>query len=190
MFDRAAWLEILTEMLAEKRLHHSLCVEKRCVELAEIHGADTQKAAAAGLLHDVFHDMPKDEQLKYIRSRGILLDIFSAQHPPLWHSIAGAEFLREKAFDDEQVILAVRYHTTGRGGMSLLEKVVFLADATSSERSYPGVEEMRSLADSNLDEAMLKSLTRELGRLLEKGLTITKDAWEAYNYFADICTTG
>ncbi|MDR2932623.1 MAG: HD domain-containing protein, partial [Oscillospiraceae bacterium] len=83
MYDRDQIIQNLKEMLGEKRLRHSLCVETRAAELAGRHGCDAEKAAMAGLLHDICHDMPKDEQLKYLQSHGILLDIFTQGHPML-----------------------------------------------------------------------------------------------------------
>lgn len=188
-FDRDGILKLLSAELSEKRLHHSVCVEERASELAQIHGEDADKAALAGLLHDIYHDRPKTEQLKYLESRGILLDIFAGEHPALWHAMCAAEYIKTLGVEDEDVITAVRCHTTGRKNMSLLEKIVFLADATSMDRDYPDVDKMRELADKSLDAAMLAFLSHEIKKLAENGKTITKDAWEAYNYFVHMNKT-
>jgi nicotinate-nucleotide adenylyltransferase len=89
---------------------------------------------------------------------------------------------------DEEVLAAVRYHTTGRQGMTALEKIVFLADATSAERDYPGVEERRGLANRDLNAAMLAFLQFELAKLTEKGQPIVRDAWDCYNFFSLMAT--
>lgn len=183
--EQIAYEEHLAAMLGEKRLRHSYCVRDRAAALADIHGADREKAALAGLLHDICHDIAKEEQLKYLRRRGILLDTLTLRHPVLWHAPCGAAWLREElGVADEEVLDAVRYHTTGRKDMSLLDKVVFLADATSAERDYPSVEERRLLADKDLDTAMLAFLRFELERQAKAGGVIVRDAWEAYNDFA------
>jgi predicted HD superfamily hydrolase involved in NAD metabolism len=183
------YLPILTSMLGEKRLHHSLCVRDRAAELAKIHSADESKATLAGLLHDIYHDRPKVEQLQTLERHGILLDTQVRAHPVLWHAPCAAVYLEEElGIRDEEVLSAVRYHTTGRQGMTLLEKIVFLADATSSERDYPGVEENRSLANRDLNASMLAFLQFELARLVEHGQPIVRDAWEAYNDFSLMAT--
>jgi predicted HD superfamily hydrolase involved in NAD metabolism len=186
------YLPILTSMLGEKRLRHSLCVRDRAAELAKLHGADTTKATLAGLLHDICHDMPKEEQLQTLERHGILLDTQVRAHPALWHAPCAAVYLQEElGIRDEDILCAVRYHTTGRQGMTLLEKIVFLADATSSERDYPGVEERRILANRDLNAAMFVYLQCELAKLTEKGQPIVRDAWECYNFFSlmAICHT-
>ena len=179
----------LTAMLGEKRLSHSENVCTRAIELADKHGADRDKAALAGLLHDICRDMPPEEQLKYLAAHGILLDRITRQYPALWHAPCGAVYLeQELGIADEDVLNAVRYHTTGRAGMTVLEQVVFLADATAAERNYPGVDEQRALTEKSLPAAMREALRYELARQIEKGQPVVTDAWQAYNFFAQHST--
>lgn len=174
----------LKERLTKKRYDHSLAVEKRAEELAEIHGADAEKASLAGLLHDCCHSLPFDGQLKIISAHGILLDGFTMAHPQLWHAIAGSLVITDElGVDDAEIISAVRLHTTGAKGMTRLEQVVYLADLTSADRDYPGAEENRKLAEKSLTLCMLASLSHTINTLTSRNAPIVRDAWEAYNYF-------
>jgi len=93
--------------------------------------------------------------------------------PVLWHAPVGAEAVREElGIDDEEVLDAIRFHTTGRPGMSLLEKVIFLADYIEPGRSFSGVEEVRRLARENLDRAILKALDNTILYLIERGFKV------------------
>ena len=110
-------------------------------------------------------------------------DAFFRQ-PPIWHGYAAASFLKEKVGEtDEEILNAVRYHTTGRAGMSLLEKIIFTADLTEEGRDYPDVNTVRTLADVALDQAVLYILRYQLGRLLGGSWPICRDCVEAYNWF-------
>lgn len=103
----------------------------------------------------------------------------------IWHGFAAAIYIqRELSILNTQIIEAVRYHTTGRGGMSLLEEIVYLADLTSADRRYPGVEALRATAERSIPEAMLESLQFILGDLVKNGRPVTCDTLKAYNRYA------
>ncbi|MCL2056816.1 MAG: nicotinate (nicotinamide) nucleotide adenylyltransferase [Oscillospiraceae bacterium] len=175
----AVYEKTLTEMLSEKRLAHSRNVRDRAVHLARIHGADESKAALAGLLHDIYRDAENNAQLKYLSECGIILDDAALKHPAVWHGICGAEFVkRHFKITDDDIISAIRYHTTGRANMTELEKIIYLADGTSIDRKYKEAENYRALADESLDEAMYVFLKWGI-----KNYSGTKDTLEAYNYF-------
>lgn len=168
--------------LTPRRYRHSICVQRRAVELARLHGADWWRAGLAGLLHDVCHCDTPECQLAYLAEHGVALDEELTAHPPVWHAVTGSIYIREElGVTDPEVIRAVRYHTTGRAGMGLLEKVVYLADATSEDREYVGVEDIRRIADENPDRAMGEMLAFTLKELALSKKTIVKDAWEGYN---------
>lgn len=138
---------ILHPLLSEKRLHHSICVAKAAVELARRWGADENKAYTAGMLHDIMKDTPREKQLKYMQEFGIILSDIQKKTPKIWHQMCGAAYLEHRlGIQDRDILDAVRYHTTGRAGMSLLEKVIFTADYISDDRDYDGVEELREAA--------------------------------------------
>lgn len=179
--------EILTHLqqrLSSKRYHHSLCVAERAVFLAHRYGADENRARFCGLTHDICKNLPEEEMLRLIEADGILLEREVLASPQLWHAIAGSCYIRRAyGIADPEILNAVRYHTTGRANMSLLEEVVYLADLTSSDRSYPDVEDTRALADRSLRGGMLYSLRYILSSLLTKGQPLCRDSVEAYNYY-------
>ncbi len=173
---------LLHTKLGPARAEHSFLTAGAAVELAERYGADPQKAYAAGLLHDIMKDAAEAEQLQTMRNAGIGLEEWEKNSPKLWHAIAGAAFLKTALkIEDEDIVNAVRYHTTGRAGMSVLEKVIYIADYISPDRMYRDVETMRELAGKSLEDAMLYALRYTIGRLAESGKAIHPDSVNCYN---------
>ncbi len=172
----------IEKRLSEARFIHSLNVADEARRLAERYGADPKKAYTAGLVHDIMKDAPKDVQRAYVIRSGGGDDPVLMSQKALWHAIAGAYVLeRELGERDSEILLAVRYHTSGRAGMTLLEKIVFTADFISADRSYPGVEEMRERASRSLAEAMEEGLNFTIKDLCEKRRPIYRDTVDAYN---------
>lgn len=177
-----AYKRILMERLTEKRYLHSLAVADEAVRLAKKYGADPDKAYLAGLLHDCMKDAPKEEMLQTIERFGIILTDIEKSSPKLWHAIAGACFVRRQLdIEDGEIVRAIRYHTTARKDMSLLEKILYLADFTSSDRDYPGAEDMRKAVDAGLEKAMTEALTFTIVDLAQSGHAIHPDTIGAYN---------
>ncbi len=175
--------KLLSERLQEKRYIHSLNVADSAVILAEKYGADKEKAYFAGLVHDVMKNASEEEQLQIMEKGGIILSCTEKHNKKLWHAMAGECYLRlEMSIDDEDILNAVRYHTTGRAGMSLLEKVVYIADYISEERDYDDVDIMRDLSfNVGLDEAALYALKFSFKSLSKKEKLIHTDSVEYYN---------
>lgn len=177
-------LNHLQQRLSPKRYHHSLCVAERAIFLAHRYGADESRARFCGLTHDICKNLPEKEQLRLIEAQGISLEREVLASPQLWHAIAGSCYIRDAyGITDMEILNAVRYHTTGRAEMSLLEEVIYLADLTSSDRNYPDLEYTRTLADRSLREAMLYSLKYILSSLLKEGRPLCRDSTEAYNFY-------
>lgn len=178
----AEYTKIIKERLTEKRFIHSLEVAKSAVSLAQKYGADEKKAYTAGLLHDVCKDMPKSEQFSYIALNKIPLIKCELNAPKLFHAISGAHFAEHTLnVTDKDIITAIRYHTTGRANMTLLEKVLFIADFISADRSYDGVDVMREKAFISLDEAILEGLSFTIKELINGENPIHPDTIDAYN---------
>lgn len=176
------YTRMLKRRLSKRRYEHSLNVSYEAVRLAKRYGADEEKAQLAGLLHDVAKEISDKEQLKLMKSAGFLITPELELARKVWHAPAGAAYVKLKlGIEDEDIINAVRYHTTARAGMSLLEKIVFLADYTSAERSYDGVDEMRRLVDESLEAAMLYSLSFQVKNQASKNQIIVPDTFMAYN---------
>lgn len=176
------FVEILRGRLTSKRFRHSLAVAEEAERLARQVGADPRKARIAGLLHDILRCADGDAQLQILRDFDILLDNVERQAPALWHARAGAVFIEKVlGVTDPEIVAAVRYHTTARGGMSLLEKVLYMADITSADRTYPDVEETRRRVGISLDEGMLYALDYSIRESLDKKRAIHPDTLAAYN---------
>ena len=173
---------IARQKLTPPRLEHTLRVADSAKELAGRFGEDKNKANTAALLHDIMKDTPREEQLNLIEKSGIILTCADMASPKIWHSIAGAAYLRgELGIADGDIYNAVYYHTTGRAGMSLLEKVIYIADYISIDRTYSGVADMRRLAQSSLEEAMLFALEFCISKLARSRQVIHPDSVACYN---------
>lgn len=167
---------LLRGMMKQSRYEHSLNVSERAAFLAEKYGADAEKARFAGLVHDICKGLPNERQLEIIAGAGIALDPDTMKSPALWHSIAGAVYIREElGVTDGDIINAVRYHTTGRAGMSLLEKVVYIADLTSADRSYPDAEYVRRLSELDIDQCIAFSCRWIISDVTSRGLPAGRD---------------
>ena len=175
-------ITLIRSKLSADRFNHSLNVADSAKELALSYGADADKAYTAGLLHDVMKNASEEEQLGVLSEAGIELMPIERENKKLWHAIAGAAYVKfVMGIDDRDIIRAVRYHTTGRSGMSLLERIVYLADYISADRNYNGVEDMRRLCKSDSDEAILYALTFGIPDLVSKGRVIHPDSIDLYN---------
>ncbi len=174
--------KVLKSMLGDKRYNHSVEVAKQAVRLSKIYDADEEKAEIAGLLHDIMKEQDPDIQLKRITDSGIVLTQTELMSKNLWHQISGMAYVKDVLkIEDEDILNAIRYHTSGRKGMSVLEKVVFISDYTSDDRDYNGVKDMRKLCEKNLEEAMLEGFKFTLVELIEENKIIGSDSIDAYN---------
>ena len=173
---------ILASRLTPQRYIHSLAVAKEARRLALRYGVDPDKAYTAGLLHDIMKNTKCDTQLQILKDFDILLDTVEQRSPKLWHAVTGAAFIeRVLGVTDRDIVTAVRYHTTGRAAMTPLERVLFLADFTSEDRTYPDVDVMRRLVDTDECEAMRYALQYTIKELVSEGRPVHPDTIHAYN---------
>jgi nicotinate-nucleotide adenylyltransferase len=180
-----SWLrEQVYAMLKPKRIPHVAGCEQTARCLAERWGLDPELAAEAGILHDMTKYWPDAEQLAYCDRMGIELDKAERQNPLLYHARTGAVAARELFGAPPEVCEAIRWHTTGRAGMSDLQKILYLADKIEPNRDYPGVKRVRSLAKTDLDAAMAESLRMTVEDIRERNLNVYIDTLEAYAYYA------
>ena len=176
------YIELLRERLDDHRFNHSLNVAKSAVELADRFGADKDKAYIAGLLHDITKNDSREKQLQLINENCIILTHTEQNNPKLWHAISGMCYLRSVLnIDDDEILGAVRFHTTGKAGMTLLEKVIYIADYISEERDYPDVDVMRELSRESLEKASLYALKYSLRTLSQEQRPIHEDSVAYYN---------
>lgn len=178
----AEYKKIIKSMMSENRYNHCVNVSKEAVKLAKRYGGDEEKAAVAGILHDITKEMPKEEQLQIMHDSGIILDDIQKNAPKLWHGISGSVYIKKHfGIEDEDILNAICYHTTGRAGMSLLEKIIFVADFTSEERTYKGVATMRKKSRKSLEDAMLYGFKFTFSDLSSRELAIHPDELACYN---------
>ena len=182
MMDNPDYKKIIRELMGDYRYEHSVNVADEAVTLAELYGGDVKKAYTAGILHDVTKELPNDKQLQIINDGGIILDDVQKQAPKLWHAISGSVYIQtELGITDSDIINAIRYHTTGRANMSLLEKIIYIADYTAKGRDYNGVEVMRELSRKSLEDAMIFSYQFTINKLSSLESAIHPDEIYGYN---------
>lgn len=165
--------------LNHRRIPHVLGTEQEAVRLAVRYGADVEKARRAALLHDCTKRLSKKEHLELCRQYGIPLDDMERKAGSLLHAKTGAEEARRVFGVDDEIYGAIRYHTTGRAHMTLLEKIIYLADYIEPSRDFPGVEKLRKACYEDLDKGLLKGLEMTIGKLEAEGGPIHHAAIEA-----------
>ncbi|MCD7723081.1 MAG: bis(5'-nucleosyl)-tetraphosphatase (symmetrical) YqeK [Clostridiales bacterium] len=182
MYNVNNFKEIIKARLSEKRYRHSLCVAESARMLALKYGADADKAYISGILHDIMKEESIEVQLEYIAKAGESLTTVQKQTPQVYHQIAGAAYCAlELSIDEREILAPIRFHTTGRAGMSTAEKVLYTADLISADRSYPDVEIMRQKAERDLNGAMLYALKYTINNLLANNRFVHTDTIECYN---------
>jgi len=153
-----------------KRWRHTLGVVDAAVALAGRYGADPLKARVAAILHDVAKFWPIERQRQAIVDDGAPEGLDTLDYDKeLWHSHAGA-FAAKRDFgvDDEEVLDAIRYHTSGRVGMTLLDKIVCLADYIEPGRDFPGVDRLRELSATSLETALVAGFDGTIVHLVQQ----------------------
>ena len=182
MYNENEIKDILKEYLTPKRYNHSLEVAKEARRLAIKYGCNEEKAYFAGLLHDITKNFSDEKQLQIIRDFDIILTDVELNAKKLWHAITGTAYIKNiLKIEDEEILSAIRYHTTAKADMSLLETVLYLADFTSADRDYDDVDVMRSLVDKSMYEALKYALAYTVKDLALRELAIHPDTLEAYN---------
>lgn len=173
----------LISNIGYKRYLHSVRVMEESIELAKIFNCNVEKATIAGLLHDCGKFESKQELLKKSFDFDIIQKNAHIDDSALIHGALGAEIARQEfKVEDMDVLNAIRYHTTGRPNMSLLEKIVYISDYIEPGRNFTGVNIVRKLAYKNLDVALFKAMNQTIKYLIDKELYIHPDTFNARNY--------
>lgn len=171
----------LETMLTPSRFAHSLGVRDTAVTLAKIHGADTEKAEIAGLLHDNAKNM--DNIYERARDLEVELDEYELNSPALVHAKLGAETAKcIFGITDPEILDAIRYHTVGRANMTLLEKIIFVADLTEPGRDFPDVPPIRALSETDLDAAVCQCIRTTVRINESRGAVVHPAAYDVLNY--------
>lgn len=173
----------LKKSLSEKRYKHSLGVCEEAVKLAKLHGADAEKAYIAGLLHDCAKGFNLDEQLELCEKYGVEIDAVTLLCKPVIHAPLGAKIAEaEYGINDNEILEAIRCHTVAKEKMSLLDKIIYVADMIEPSRDFDGVDKLRKAAYKNIDEAFVTGLRSSIEINAKRNRAIHPDTISAWNY--------
>ena len=174
--------EAVIALMNPNRVAHVLGCRDTAVELARVYGENEVDAARAGLLHDITKAIDGPLQLTLCDEYGIVLDTFSRSFPKTLHALTGS-LVAERIFgENENVVSAICHHTTGRANMTLLEKIIYIADYVEPNRDFPGVEEMRAMAYTDLDRAVLMGLESAVAHVRRQGQGLAPATLEALEF--------
>ncbi len=176
-FDRLE--EISLSLHKPKRVPHVQGCSETAAALAEHYGADVRDARRAGILHDITKALTAEEQLQLAEDYQIPLSDFERAHPKLLHAKTGAVIAREIFGENEAVCEAITWHTTARADMTLLGKIIYLADYMEPNRTLEGVEELRHLTWTDLDAALERGLEMSLAHVLSTGAAVDPNSHAA-----------
>lgn len=171
--------QAVCRLLAPKRVPHVLGCRDTAVKLALHYGEDPADAERAGLLHDVTKLLSAEQQLILCREYGIILDDFSQSNPKILHARTGSAVAQRIFGENPRVCQAILWHTTGRADMTLLEKIIYIADYMEPNRDFEGVERLRDLAYSDLDAAVCLGIEMSADVLMRSGRTVSPDSLAA-----------
>jgi predicted HD superfamily hydrolase involved in NAD metabolism len=175
----------IRERLTEKRYEHVCAVRHCAAELAKIHGLDRENAELAGLLHDYARDMDPEQLLAIGRSRNLITCKVEEQFPILLHGPVGAALVEEElGVAEVQVLEAVALHTVAGPAIGRLAQMIYIADLIAAGRDFPGVDYLRSLAVTNLRQALPACIASSIRCCLERGRLIHPQTIEAWNYYS------
>lgn len=179
--NRNEALELVKKQLTEHRFLHTIGVMETAIELADRNEIDSKKAEAAAIFHDYAKFRPKEEMKQIIIEQGLPSDLLLFNEE-LWHAPVGAYLVeKEVGIVDAEIIDAIRFHTSGRPKMTMLEKVIYVADYIEPGRHFPGVEEVRELAETSLNDALIKAIHNTIVFLMKKKQPIYPNTFLTYN---------
>lgn len=185
--NREKMIQRLKSKINEKRFEHSIGVEYTAACLAFRYGANEKSARIAGLLHDCAKGLTTSEKLEKSKKHGLYISEYEYKNPDMLHGKLGAYYAREK-YDvkDKDILDAITYHTTGRPNMSLLEKIIFVADYIEPNRKMvKDMEMIRREAFTDLDRCVIHILKNTLSYLEESGTDIDNTTRETYDYYIE-----
>lgn len=183
MLDMNSIIGYLYNSISSKRYIHSINVSTTAKRLAEFYECDAVKAEIAGLVHDCARELERSIQADYITEESIAADEMTLSRKELLHGPAAVHICRKVfGIEDNEILNAVRYHTTGRENMSLLEKIIYLSDFIEPGRSFVGVEALREMAFKDLNKALLLAYNSSIKYLLSKNELIHVNTILSRNY--------
>ncbi|MBY5033589.1 bis(5'-nucleosyl)-tetraphosphatase (symmetrical) YqeK [Streptococcus gallolyticus] len=182
-FSREELLEKIAGAMSQKHFTHVLGVEQSALELAEQCGCDPVKASLAALLHDYAKEVDDQFFLDLIDKYDLDADLKNWGNN-IWHGVVGAYKIAEDfGVSDQEILTAIQRHTVGAGKMTLLDKVLYVADYIEPNRDFPGVEEARAIAREELDKAVAFETAQTVAFLAKKAIPIHPQTIETYNSY-------
>lgn len=174
-------LKIVKAHLPEKRYIHTLGVLETAIDLAKIYNASECEVSLAAIFHDYAKYHPVEE-MKSVVLTELLDERYLYYGDELLHGPVGAHFVKTKfRIENEHILNGIRYHTTGRVGMTIVEKIIFIADYIEPGRNFPGIDEVRHVVKKDLDLAIILAIQNTVQLLMKKQLPIFPDTIDTYN---------
>ena len=172
----------LKEMLSEHRYNHSIGVMNKAVELAKVYGVDEDKAALAGLTHDIAKNISDEEAFRIAEKNNIVIDNFIKANPKLIHGKIGAILAKQNYGLDEQIQKAIEFHTETTPDMDMLGKIIYVADKIDETRTYTEqLENWRNLAKEDIDEKIIQIINFNAKKLIDENRMINLIMLETRN---------
>lgn len=171
--------------LSEKRFKHSESVVKRAIEYAQIYNIDISTVKLVAIAHDIAKELTSEEINKYVKKYNIELDNIEKINPNLIHAKIGAYICKNEYKFTDEMVNAIKYHTTGRANMSTLEKIIYLADATEENKTYCSTNYV-DIVKKDLNQGMIEICKWVINKLLENNKIIHPDSIECYNYYTNL----
>lgn len=181
--ENKEYIKFLKKRIDNDRLEHSKNTANEAVKLAKRYGVDTKKAYIAGLLHDVAKGKCRFGLRKLAEEYDVTIDEFEQRNPELTHGKLGAIMVSKQLdIKDKEILSAIRWHTTGKANMTMLEKIIYIADIIEPGRNFDGIDAIRKLAKKNIDDALVLALESVMKFVHSKGFALHPKSIEAYQY--------
>jgi len=183
MWDEKKIIEYIEKNLNKQRFEHSLRVMDTAEKIARHYNADVEKARLAGLVHDCAKNMNDEEMIKVIKENNYNDNYIYIKTAALMHGLVGGIIARNvMGINDTEVLNAVIYHTTGRENMSILEKIIYIADYIEPMRNFEGVDMLRDLTYKDLDEALLMAFDKTIEYVISRRQPLHLNTVKARNF--------
>ncbi|KGR78566.1 bis(5'-nucleosyl)-tetraphosphatase (symmetrical) YqeK [Ureibacillus manganicus] len=183
--ERAEYLEAIKSRMPEKRYIHTIGVMETAIQLAQNFGEDVKSAETAAILHDIAKYADEQWMIEIVKDNGLDERLVS-WGPEILHGPVGAWIAEHEFYiSNEDILNSIRFHTTGRAGMSRLEKIIFIADMIEPNRKFDGVEKLRRKSEKDLDKAMRACIRHSIKFLVKTKQKIYPVSIECYNDLID-----
>lgn len=185
MWDIEEIKKDIRENLSDYRYNHSIRVMEESVSLAKHYHADVEKCRICGLTHDMCKEYTREENEEIIEKYNLPKELLNDENRNLAHGFIASVLVKEKYNFTNDMVLAIKYHSTGYINMDLLAKIIYLADKIEKGKDYPGIEEERLLAYQNIDKAIILCLNNQIKNLKERNKVINKIAYKTLKFLEE-----